>query len=634
MFYRYFYRYLTVNRSSRNFSASSIRPAPNIRINYLVLGLSFQDRPFISTVKQLSDDSVEDFLDTIKKRLGTDCPPGRLQGYRVDIPLSRGRMDPAFTPEESCTDETRMEHVLHLGDYFGGEFTMPNQKKVQVLVKLLELQVTIARAQTLEAAHPKGLPYRAPKDLLSTSGAQWDYQGSMVARVLGPAVTAHYNYYKQGLIDKQTIPLYIILAGAGMGKSRHANEFHRTVCSSLDLADPASKELSGRLKNAWVFHVNLENDTAIKSGERQNPAGAIAARMILQLLDGDMDESSIYARYSPGSLNPKTVLKLLARHHSSQQTTTLILVVDGMHNFIDPETQSCVHLEDALTDLGNFASTLSRKMFVLVCCTSLLIGQHSGKLRRTVAVMDALWRFYEEVNQQPAMSVSKLMNLIEISLKCKYESAFPDKFPAVQIVKAVLGHKRLAQQDFIPGTTTTVDEVCSTGLIRFIPINSDDSSPGMGFIDAPYIWLWVLFKNSLLFHNLQLDDYARYEGNPTSPSEQLKSTMYNNGEEVAIGEMHYGARMSEGVPDIAFKNHHLKCIQLVKQTDTRTTNDNMKQWVVKAAWEATPSSEIDLRTCDYIARNAVSAPYGDAFLCLDRFGIVYCNESPMEAHHP
>ncbi|KAF8446749.1 hypothetical protein BGX38DRAFT_1193059, partial [Terfezia claveryi] len=471
-----------------------------------------------------------------------------------------------------------------------------------------------------EEAHPKGFPYRAPKDLLSTSGVQWDYQGSMVAKVLGPAVTTHYNYYKQGLIDKQTIPLYIILAGAGMGKSRHANEFHRTVYSSLDsdLANPASQVLAGRLKNAWVFHVSFENGTAIQPQERQNPASAIAARMILQLLDGDMGQLSmhdIYARYSPGSLYPETILKLLSRHYSSQQTTTtLILVVDGMHNLIDPKTQSCVHLENALTELGNFAHTLSRKMFVLVCCTSVLsvpirkTMSRSNRIRIYLPVEPiqsptingqpedcgghgrALEIFYEQVNRQPSMSVSKLMNLIEVSLRCRYESAFPDNFPAVQIVKAVLGHKRLSQQDFIPGTTITVDEVCSTGLIRFIPINSDYSSPGKGFIDAPYIWLWVLFKSSLLFHNLQLDDYAGYEENPTSPSDydwsnleafelnfrQLKSTMYNNGEEVAIGEMHYGARMSEGVSDIAFKNHHLKCIQLVKQTDTRTTNDNMK----------------------------------------------------------
>ncbi|KAF8458618.1 hypothetical protein BGX38DRAFT_1152199 [Terfezia claveryi] len=513
-------------------------------------------------------------------------------------------MDPAFTLEESCTDETHMEHVLKLGDYFG------------------------------EAAHPNGLPYKAPKDLLYTSGAQWDYQGSMVARVLGPAVTEHYNYYKQGLIDKTTIPLYIILAGAGMGKSRHANEFHRTVCSSLDsdLANPASEVLAGRLKNAWVFHVSFENGTAIQPEERQNPASAIAARMILQLLDVDMDQSSInniYARYSPGSLNPKTVLKLLSRHYPSQQTTTVILVVDGMHNFIDPETQSCVHLEAALTELGNFAHTLSWKMFVLVCCTSVLsvpIRKAMGRSNRiriylpvepiqsptingkpVADVLEnmpalkqaeedcgghgrALELFYEQVNRQPAMSVSKLMNSIELSLRRKYESAFPDDFPAVQIVKAVLGHKRLSQQALIPGTTFTVDEVCSTGLIRFIAIDSDYSSPGIGFIDAPYIWLWVLFKNSLLFHNLQLDDYSEYEENPTSPSEyiwsnletfglnfrQLKSTMYNNGEEVSIGEMHYGARMSKGVSGIAFKNHHLKCIQLVNQTDTRTTKDNMK----------------------------------------------------------
>ncbi|RPB26819.1 hypothetical protein L211DRAFT_655993 [Terfezia boudieri ATCC MYA-4762] len=99
MFYRYFYPYLTHPRSFRNFSTSSIRPAPVIRINYLVLGLSRQGRPLISTVEQPSGASVLKFLEAIQKHVGTDCPPGRLQGYRVDIPLSRGRMDPAFTPE-------------------------------------------------------------------------------------------------------------------------------------------------------------------------------------------------------------------------------------------------------------------------------------------------------------------------------------------------------------------------------------------------------------------------------------------------------------------------------------------------------------------------------------------------------
>ncbi|RPB23147.1 hypothetical protein L211DRAFT_299721 [Terfezia boudieri ATCC MYA-4762] len=33
-----------------------------------------------------------------------------------------------------------MEHVLDLGDYFGGEFTKPDKEKVQVLVKLSEVQ--------------------------------------------------------------------------------------------------------------------------------------------------------------------------------------------------------------------------------------------------------------------------------------------------------------------------------------------------------------------------------------------------------------------------------------------------------------------------------------------------------------
>lgn len=42
--------------------------------------------------------------------------------------------------------------------------------------------------------------------------------------------------------------------------------------------------------------------------------------------------------YFLGSLNPMAVLKLLSTHYPTQQATTIvILVVDGMHNLIDPE---------------------------------------------------------------------------------------------------------------------------------------------------------------------------------------------------------------------------------------------------------------------------------------------------------
>jgi len=51
--------------------------------------------------------------------------------------------------------------------------------------------------------------------------------------------------------------------------------------------------------------------------------------------------------------------------------------------------------------------------------------------------------------------------------------------------------------------------------------------------------------------------------------------MYTDGEIIQIGEIHHGARVGEA-KHIMFKNHHLNCVQLTNQTNTRTTKENGK----------------------------------------------------------
>ena len=242
----------------------------------------------------------------------------------------------------------------------------------------------------------------------------------------------------------------------------------------------------------------------------------------------------------------------------------------------------------------------------------------------------ALEVFYDQVLGNPTENISNLMAMVEWSLKGQYESAFPPTLPKVEIVKAVLGNKLLHPNSTIPGTTLLVDDFRSAGLIRFIPSNKPNHNIRSGYPELPYIWLWLWCKEDSLFQKLQLDDYTFYEQDPTVPStfewrnleafrinfRQLKSMMYTDGEIVQIGAIHHGARMGKA-KHITFKNHHLNCVQLTNQTDTRTTKGNCKVWEVHAKWAGQSQGHIDLRRCNHIARNAVSAPYGDAILCLD-----------------
>jgi hypothetical protein len=47
------------------------------------------------------------------------------------------------------------------------------------------------------------------------------------------SILSHYINYSGGLIDKQTIPLYLFSSGAGTGKSRSGLEFHKTALQCL-----------------------------------------------------------------------------------------------------------------------------------------------------------------------------------------------------------------------------------------------------------------------------------------------------------------------------------------------------------------------------------------------------------------
>src|SRR6266498_2929917 len=110
-----------------------------------------------------------------------------------------------------------------------------------------------------------GLPYVPPKPLLYTSGLVWEYQASPeLLETLRMGIKQHHAHYRAGQIDKIHMPLYLFLAGAGTGKSRNASEFHQTAVECLSDED---EELKNKLRNAWVFHVSLENGSSLREEE-------------------------------------------------------------------------------------------------------------------------------------------------------------------------------------------------------------------------------------------------------------------------------------------------------------------------------------------------------------------------------
>src|SRR5206468_11536153 len=94
------------------------------------------------------------------------------------------------------------------------------------------------------------------------------------------ALLNHYENFILGRIDKTLIPIYLILAGSGTGKSRIATELPQLA---KDCAVNHS-ELQERLKSALVFNISFENGTALDTNNEKDPGIAIGSRMLFQLL--------------------------------------------------------------------------------------------------------------------------------------------------------------------------------------------------------------------------------------------------------------------------------------------------------------------------------------------------------------
>ena len=146
--------------------------------------------------------------------------------------------------------------------------------------------LTVSPKVDIRKAFKTGLEYIPPHSLVSTRGKDWTFQPHRdLYSILAMNVLEHYDHYKRDEIDKNYIPSYFYLGGAGTGKSRHGSEFASSIQQAIApyAEDRAYHDLAERLKNAFVFHVSFENGTPFEDEEMSDPWNAIGIRMLHQL---------------------------------------------------------------------------------------------------------------------------------------------------------------------------------------------------------------------------------------------------------------------------------------------------------------------------------------------------------------
>ncbi|KAF9376872.1 hypothetical protein BGX21_003372, partial [Mortierella sp. AD011] len=518
--------------------------------------------------------------------------------------------------------------------------------------------------QSIEEAFPEGLPYHNPRPIVRSSGVQWEYQRSEeLVTTMRNEIKKHYIHFCNGEKDKTHMPFYLFLSGAGTGKSRNATEFHRTAVQCLshginisedqnmddsietggdaggeamDVTDDnqaLETELRTRLENAWVFHVTLENGSALRSCEANDAVGAIGTRMLLQLLPERQLDDVLKEFQAP---NPMQVLRLVANNRQERlEEATVILVIDGMQRLMttyEDGLKPNSTFYRALTAIGDYTQM---DPFLLLCCTatvtrpiseSLMSSQRrrvflpvaplqtpsinsvpifnlQSRLMRTLMedcsghgrALELLWNITRDHNMDEC-NIGNLMNDIRKELIKLYNGALPKDHEARAIVTAVLCHQRLPQFEFVPNTTKYPDQLIEPGLIRF------ETDGQYGYFQVSYLWLWAMAGGS----GKKPENFEKIN----AKIRKMKSLTIPDRQRTNIAELHYGARLNG---NIGFINHPLEVLSAQSQIITKTTNSNKRSWII----DCKGGSSINLRNHGHIVLNAASAPSGDAFLSLD-----------------
>ncbi|CAG8513854.1 7023_t:CDS:2, partial [Paraglomus occultum] len=320
-----------------------------------------------------SEKTVGDLKDAIKVKKAPEFDSfaaDRLRLWKVEIQDDRDDL----LADLALQDTLELLATKKIIKYFAEQ---PADESIHVIVEVPAVRTTSGKIN-IRDAFPEGLPYMKPEPLLYTSGANWEYQPHpSLKHILRRELKNHYTNFLSGRFDKMMIPLYLFLSGAGIGKSRNANEFHQTAITCL--SEPEDTELLTKIKEAWVFHVSYENGTTLRS-EESSPYLAVGTRMLLQLLREKMGLYKIIQTYEP--VDPEDVMTLVAKYHNRDlKDITAILVVDGMQQLMDNKDDGFKSDSRFYQTLSSIADFAFKGIFLIPVCTSTITGPVDGTLK-------------------------------------------------------------------------------------------------------------------------------------------------------------------------------------------------------------------------------------------------------------
>ena len=502
------------------------------------------------------------------------------------------------------------------------------------------------------------LQWRLASCLVGKFGFNFEYQPpEEILPLLSENIQRHFNAFQRGSQDKNDHPLFLVLSGAGTGKSRFLDEFQALCITALK----DSPDLSSKIESAYVFKLSFENGGSVDTFT--DGGYSIGSRMLFQLTDGE--DWHVFRKRGCAEMMPLQVLKLLAEIEKKKiSDMTVLLMVDGMQGLLGHEAPKAdskfsVALK-VVSDLVNGSSHLLQEYpFVIACCSatfhnpvssvllesgqwrieiplpsldgnkifgsyvqdpliSLLVSDMGGHGR----ALEALWFTLSKWNFKiQDCSLNDLMTSLRANLEHKYKIWVDSSHikPIIPLMKAVLTQQQFTNLAVkLPGSIGTIDDHVKLGLFRW---NKNTKT-----IDCPYILLWLLAAHcgDEDLQNLMLGDY-KSEQHKIMPQKCgmgmqgwmhweefvarfrcIKSHVFN-GDTVKWSDLHAGAQFGPGSEQLV-KVEKLKLVYANRQYVTNTNNSNMLI--------AHQMNSEHLADANLLVMNGKSAPASDIFCAL------------------
>jgi hypothetical protein len=466
-----------------------------------------------------------------------------------------------------------------------------------------------------------------PIPLVGTSGVVWSYQQSPgLKQLLQKEISAHYDYWKKMIYDKTVHPLFLVLSGAGTGKSRLLQEFPRLSKETIGTTD--NTELIDRLQDSYVFNISFENGTPFMHAIDTSAERAIALRMLWQLYSRkDLLDFQSWTSDIPNHITIHDVFRLLGELLDRDlEDMTVFLMIDG--------TQRALNKDGLFYDIFSSVSMLINQspVFIIGCCAAtvtvpvsqvlagssqrrislkvpLLNGKEifRGFLRgnpildlliddmggngRALEILEDQWKIY--LKSPEIYDIPTLMTNLRSDLQSVYADISDATSHFIPILRAIMTkHEFNEAADIIPGTEWTVDKACSSGLINF---NTDPEYPNT--LSCAFVWLWLLTsrKHDNLYQLVTgiYDNSAGDKVNfPTWPQFEkfnahyrcLKSQLFD-GQIVPMSKFHDGAVLNG---DIYIK---IKPLKLSHTTQRQYQAKTKKQDIILSNNESSQESE-------------------------------------------